>query len=249
MRPSTHFPPVTLAPDATAADRAAAAAFGVPEAAMRDPAAWQLVRSGRSLALCGPAGPDAVVVALDLAQGPLSRRLRQARRDDLLPRAVGLQKRPSPPFVFDATLGLGRDAMTLAHLGCRVVAFERVPAFACLVASAIAGTWLARNLTVHGGDAVAALRALSPAERPDVVLLDPMFETHGAAQVKKEAQACRALAGPPDDPAGLFAAARAAARERVVVKRDAKAPPLAPGPSFAVAGERVRFDVYLAPPR
>jgi hypothetical protein len=47
----------------------------------------------------------------------------------------------------------------------------------------------------------------------------------------------------------LFAAARAAARERVVVKRDAKAPPLAPGPSFAVDGERVRFDVYLAPPR
>jgi hypothetical protein len=84
MRPSTHFPPVTLAPDATAADRAAAAVFGVPEAATRDPAAWQLVRSGRSLALCGPAGPDAVVVALDLAQGPLSRRLRQARRDDLL---------------------------------------------------------------------------------------------------------------------------------------------------------------------
>jgi len=249
MRPSAHMPPVTLAPDANAADQALARVHGVPLARALDPTTWQLVRAGRSLALRGPAGPDAVTVALDLAQGPLSRRLRQARPDDLLPRAVGLHKRPGPPSVFDATLGLGRDAMTLAQLGCRVVAFERVPAFACLVASAIAGTWLARNLTVHGGDAVAALRALSPAERPDVVLLDPMFETHGAAQVKKEAQACRALAGPPDDPAGLFAAALAAARERVVVKRDADAAPLAPGPSFAVAGERVRFDVYLAPPR
>lgn len=249
MRPSTLVPPVTLAPDANAQDRAAAAAYGVPLAPSRDPSAWQLVRAGRALELRAPAGPDAVVVALDLAQGPLSRRLRQARRDDLLPRAVGLTRRPTPPFVFDATLGLGRDAMTLAHLGCRVVGCERVPAFACLVQASIAGTWLARNLEVRGGDAVAALSALAPDDRPDVVLLDPMFETHGAAQVKKEAQACRALAGPPDDPAALFAAARAAARERVVVKRDAKAPPLAPGPSFAVDGERVRFDVYLAAPR
>jgi 16S rRNA (guanine1516-N2)-methyltransferase len=249
MRPSSLAPPVTLAPDASDQDRATAAAFGVPVAAARDPTAWQLVRVGRALSLCGPAGPEAVSIDLDLAQGPLSRRLRQARRDDLLPRAVGLHKRPTPPFVVDATLGLGRDAMTLAHLGCRVVAVERVPAFACLVQSAIAGTWLQRNLAVRGGDAVAFLAGLAADERPDVVLLDPMFETHGAAQVKKEAQACRALAGPPDEPAALFAAAAAAARERVVVKRDAKAPPLAPGPSFAVAGERVRFDVYLAPPR
>lgn len=249
MRTSMDRPRVTLAPSSLATDLAHALAYGVETAAARDPASWQLVRDGRRLLLCSPAGPDAIAIDLDLAQGPLSRRLRQARRDDPLPRAVGLPKRATPPFVLDATAGLARDAMTLAHLGCRVVAVERVPALACLVHASIDGTWLARQLTVRCGEAVPLLRDLADADRPDVVLLDPMFETHGPAQVKKDMQACRALAGPPDDPAELFAAAMAAARERVVVKRDAKAAPLAPSPAFAVAGERVRFDVYLAAPR
>lgn len=249
MRPSGDRPAVTLAPSSVATDSALAAAYGLATASARDPVAWQLLRDGRRLTLVGPAADGGLVVDLDLAQGPLSRRLRQARRDDPLARAVGLGKAATPPRVLDATAGLGRDAMTLAHLGCPVLAIERVPALACLVAAAIAGTWLARTLTVRLGDALAALHGLADADRPDVVLLDPMFEEQGNAQVKKDMQACRALAGPPDDPAPLFAAARAAARERVVVKRDAKAAPLAPEPSFAVVGERVRFDVYLASPR
>lgn len=199
--------------------------------------------------LCGPLDGGIAAVDLDLAQGPLSRRLRQARRDDPLARAVGFGKRATPPRVVDATAGLGRDAMTLAHLGCPVLAVERVPALAMLVHATVAGTWLGERLTVRLGDAPTLLAGLADADRPDVVLLDPMFEEHGAAAVKKDMQACRALAGPPDDPAPLFAAALAAARERVVVKRDSKAAPLAPGVAFAVVGERVRFDVYLAAPR
>lgn len=249
MRPSGDRPAVTLAPSSVATDSARATAYGVPTAPARDPGAWQLVRDGRRLTLCGPVGDGGLAIDLDLAQGPLSRRLRQARRDDPLARAVGLGKAATAPRVLDATAGLGRDAMTLAHLGCTVLAVERVPALACLVAAAIDGTWLARTMTVRLGDALATLAGLADADRPDVVLLDPMFEEQGNAQVKKDMQACRALAGPPDDPAPLFAAARAAARERVVVKREASAPPLAGEPSFAVAGERVRFDVYLAAPR
>jgi len=249
MRPSSLRPTVTLAPSSVASDSTRAAAYGVPAAPVRDPGAWQLVRDGCRMTLCGPVADGALAIDLDLAQGPLSRRLRQARGDDPLARAVGLGKAATPPRLVDATAGLGRDAMTLAHLGCPVLAIERVPAGAYLVAAAIEGTWLARNLTVRLGDAVAMLAGLADANRPDVVLLDPMFEEQGNAQVKKAMQACRALAGPPDDPAPLFAAARRAARERVVVKREASAPPLAGEPSFAVAGERVRFDVYLAPPR
>jgi 16S rRNA (guanine1516-N2)-methyltransferase len=249
MRPSGDRPAVTLAPSSVATDSALAAAYGVPTATTREPSSWQLVRDGRRLTLRGPIADGGLTVDLDLAQGPLSRRLRQARRDDPLARAVGLGKAATAPRVLDATAGLGRDAMTLAHLGCPVLAIERVPALACLVAAAIADTWLARNLSVRLGDALATLAGLTDADRPDVVLLDPMFEEHGNAQVKKDMQACRALAGPPDDPAPLFATARVAARERVVVKREASAPPLAGEPSFAVAGERVRFDVYLAPPR
>jgi 16S rRNA (guanine1516-N2)-methyltransferase len=66
--------------------------------------------------------------------------------------------------------------------------------------------------------------------------------------VKKDMQICRLLAGPAEAPEPLLAAARAAARERVVVKRHHGAAELAPGVSFAVPGEKIRFDVYLAAP-
>ena len=43
----------------------------------------------------------------------------------------------------------------------------------------------------------------------------------------------------------LLAAARQAARDRVVVKRHAHHAPIGAGVSFEGKGERVRFDVYL----
>lgn len=201
------------------------------------------------MTLCGPAGRDRLTVDLNLANGPLARRVRSARRDEPLPRALGLHRRADAPTVFDATAGLCRDAMVLAHLGCRVLAMERVPALALLAHDAIAGTWLAARLTVRAGDSLAHLRAAAGTSRPAVVYLDPMFETQGSSQVKKEMQACRLLAGPPDPGDELLEAALAAATERVVVKREPRAAPLRPDPSFAVPGERVRFDVYLTEPR
>jgi 16S rRNA (guanine1516-N2)-methyltransferase len=136
--------------------------------------------------------------------------------------------------------------MVLAHLGCEVEALERVPALVMLVLDAIEESALAARLRVVATDAVAWLQGLSQQQRPAVVYLDPMFSESGSAQVKKDMQVCRALAGPPDDPLPLFLAARRAARERVVVKRHRDLAPIAEGVSFAVAGSRVRFDVYLA---
>jgi 16S rRNA (guanine1516-N2)-methyltransferase len=72
-----------------------------------------------------------------------------------------------------------------------------------------------------------------------------MFPAVGSAQVKQEMQVLRHLCGPPADPEALFAAARAAATARVVVKRHPGDPPLGGAPSFCVPGSRVRFDVYL----
>jgi len=141
--------------------------------------------------------------------------------------------------------GLCRDAMVLAKLGCQVTAIERVPALAMLAAAAIDGSELGTRLSVQTGDAETWLAGLSPEQAPEVVYLDPMFAESGKAQVKKDMQVCRALAGPPDDTAPLFALAKQVARERVVVKRHPDLPPLGPGVSFAVEGERVRFDVYL----
>lgn len=239
---------VTLAPGSRGEDLDLAARFGVPLAAARDPTCWQLVRSERSLDLRSPDAMGDLRVSLDLGSGPLLRRLRSSRRDEPLARAIGLPNRQDPPTVVDATMGLARDAMVLAQLGCRVVGLERVPALAMLVAAALRDAPFADRLRIEHAAAEPWLRALDAAAAPDVVYLDPMFDETGSAQVKKEMQACRALAGAPDDAASLLQAARQVARQRVVVKRHPHLPALADDVSFRVEGKRVRFDVYLTAP-
>ncbi|HEU4418798.1 MAG TPA: class I SAM-dependent methyltransferase [Planctomycetota bacterium] len=247
MPPRWNAAEVTLAGPAEARDLAQARRLGIAVTSLRDPNAWQLVRSKGSLELRGPP-PEAIRLALDLRAGPMARRLRNSRRDEPLPRAIGLARRTAPPSVVDATAGLGRDAMVLCHLGCEVTALERIPALVMLVLDAIEHSALAARLRVVATDAVPWLHGLTQEQRPAVVYLDPMFSESGSAQVKKDMQVCRALAGPPDDPLPLFHAARRAARERVVVKRHRDLEPIAEDVSFAVAGSRIRFDVYLVPP-
>lgn len=183
---------------------------------------------------------------MDARSSGLLRRLRTARRTDPLARAFGLHRRKAPLHLVDATAGLARDALLLAQLGCRIDAVERVPALAFVAHLLARETGLDRLVTVHAGDAIAWLEGCREAGRPDAVYLDPMFEEAGKAQVKKDMQICRLLAGPADaDPERLLAAARAVARERVVVKRHHGAAQLAAGVAFEVPGERIRFDVYL----
>ena len=248
MPSSPSRPEVTLAPSPRGTDLVHAERFGVPLAAARDPATWPLVRGPLGMALHTPA-PPGLTLELDLGRGPLARRLHQCRPTDALPRACGLQHATAPPFVLDATAGLGRDAMVLAYLGCRVVAIERVPALAFLTHAAVEGSSLARSLQIVAGDARDWLQQATPADQPEVVYLDPMFERQGEAQVKKDMQVCRLLAA-ADDPtevSALLTLARAVATHRVVVKRHRELPPVAADVAFAVAGERVRFDVYLRP--
>src|SRR5262245_41267816 len=245
MPPRWNGAEVTLAEPAPARDLEQARRLGIGVTDRRDPTAWQLVRSKGNLELRGPM-PDAIRLALDLRAGPMARRLRNSRRDEPLPRAIGLARRSAPLSVVDATAGLCRDAMVLTHLGCEVDALERIPALVMLVLDAIENSALAARLRVVATDAVPWLQGLTQEQRPAVVYLDPMFSESGSAQVKKDMQVCRALVGPPDDPLPLFLAARRAARERVVVKRHRDLAPIAEGVSFAVAGSRIRFDVYLA---
>jgi 16S rRNA (guanine1516-N2)-methyltransferase len=236
---------VTFAPPHRALDLDLCARFGIAPASDVDEAAWQLRRShDGELELRGPVSStgEPLCIRLDPRHGTLAHRLKTSGRKDALARAIGLHRRRDLAVV-DATAGLGRDAMVLASLGAQVTAVERVPALALLLYSATHGV-LPFELEVIPADARTWLR--TPPVRPvDVVYLDPMFGETGSAQVKKEMQACRALAS-GDDSDDLFAAARAAATDRVVVKRHRGAPPIAPTPSFSVGGERVRFDVYLA---
>jgi 16S rRNA (guanine1516-N2)-methyltransferase len=251
MSPSEDPAEVTLALPADDGDVQFAARFGV-RTAPRSPDRWQLCAGPEGFVLAAPRDEFELTVAP--ASGALATRLRTAARSQPLPRAFGLHRRRAPLRVVDATAGLCRDAMVLAKLGCIVTAVERVPALALLAADAVRRArpedGFGERLVVTCGDALALLRSLREADRPDAVYLDPMFATTGSAMPKKEMQACRALARAPDERevAELFAAAREAARERVVVKRHPDHAPLAPDPDFTAGGARVRFDVYLRSP-
>lgn len=151
--------------------------------------------------------------------------------------------------VLDATAGLGRDCFMLALAGCQVVACERHPVVACLLAD---GLWRAAasprtaetvaRIEFLAGSAVDAIAARDA----DVICLDPMFpERDKAALVKKEMRAFKRLVGADEDGSELLDIARRKARLRVVVKRPASAPPLGgAAPSHSVGGKAGRFDVY-----
>ena len=238
---------LALADDLDAATRTRAHELGVGgDSGGGDPAPLLLARRDGKLAIAwrtrGAPGPVAVDFASWLARAPM-----QGLRRQLLARALGRSCRTA----VDATAGLGRDALVLAACGCEVLAIEREPALFLLLEDGLRRAAvdprtrdLAARITPRLGDAREVLRALAP----DAVYLDPMFESAGGAQVKKELQALRLLLADDDGAAGhLLDVARAAARERVIVKRARKAPPLAAQPSFSVMGTRVRFDVYLRP--
>jgi 16S rRNA (guanine1516-N2)-methyltransferase len=160
---------------------------------------------------------------------------------DLLVRALG----PRVRTVIDATAGLGRDASALACAGYTVTALERAPALVALWQRAVADAALPAKLTFVAADAIAHLAHLAEDARPDAVYLDPMYDAGPrTAQPKRAMIDVRAAVGDDPDVDALFAAARAAARLRVVVKRPKRAPPLGANVSHALVGASTRFDVY-----
>jgi 16S rRNA (guanine1516-N2)-methyltransferase len=170
---------------------------------------------------------------------------RSAGKGLLLARAVGV-RRGASLRVLDATAGLGRDAYTLAALGCEVVACERSPIFAALLLDAAAradGDPALTRLHVQVGDTREVMRDSGF----DVVYLDPMFPARRkSALVKKEMQYMQAVLG-DDNGVELFGPALRCATRRVVVKRPVHAPRLAetPAPTHMLKGKTVRFDVYV----
>ncbi len=229
-------------------DAARCARFGIEVVDESPRPAWTLSRSDDArleLRTPGNVTPP-LCVHIDFDDGDLGRRLQTASKTQPIARAVSLHRRELPPSVFDATAGLGRDAFLLAKLGCKVTACERIAPLALLLEEAAERAPFADRIATVHDDAERALDALG-SDAVDVVLLDPMFPTQGRAQVKKEMQVCRLLAGMPGSLDVLVHRAFAAARERVVVKRHPHEQPLRPNPSFSIDGERVRFDVYLKP--
>lgn len=163
-----------------------------------------------------------------------------SRRQPLL-RALGRGARQ----VVDATAGLGGDACLLAWAGLEVLALERSPVVAALLADALENAPAgAPRPALLPGDARELLPALSPA--PGVVYLDPMFppRRRDSALARKAPRALRRVVGEDPDAGELLAVARRCATARVVVKRPPEAEPLAP-PDIQYRGKLARYDVYL----
>ncbi|MEW5757450.1 MAG: class I SAM-dependent methyltransferase [Pseudomonadota bacterium] len=201
----------------------------------------------------GPEAPGPIYV--DFLGGAVGHRRRfGGGKHQPIARAVGLGKGPAPSVV-DATAGLGRDAFVLACLGCKVTLVERSAVIAALVEDGLQraardaeiGALVTERMQLVQADSIDYLRALAPAQRPEVVYLDPMYpHRKKSALVKKEMRIFRALVGDDPDHPQLLAAALACAGKRVVVKRPKGAPEIeGPKPTMAIVSEHTRFDVYV----
>jgi len=162
---------------------------------------------------------------------------------DLLARSIGRRCRS----VVDATAGFGHDAFHLFHLGKRVVAIERSPVVAVMLADAIdrlVPSARSDSLQLICDD---ARRRITQFDPPDVIYLDPMFpdRQHRSALAGKEQQILRTLVGDDEDACGLLHVARSVALQRVVVKRPVWAGPLDLLPDLEYRGRAVRYDAYL----
>ncbi len=206
----------------------------------------RLTPTPAGLGLVDDDAPDLSPLVLDFSA---PRRL--TSKDDLV-RALG--HRAGVRRIVDATAGLGRDAVALAAFGFEVVAIERSPLMQALWRDALARCQPPR-LSWVSSDAIAALRAMEGEHAPDAVYLDPMYpDVERKAMQQRELRLVRAAVSADSDPgaadvvadnASLFAAAVAAARYRVVVKRPRWAAPLGETPAHTWSGASTRFDLYL----
>lgn len=194
--------------------------------------------AGRARGLVDDDAPELSPLVIDLAH---ARRL--SPEDDLL-KALGRAK--GVRTVVDATAGIGRDALALVAAGFEVTCCERALLVVELWQDALA-RHQPRGLRFVAVDAVAYLDDVAGTERaPEAVFLDPMYpHLDRKALQQREMRLLRAAAGDDLDVEVLFAAARRAARSRVVVKRPKKAPPLANDVAHSWTGASTRLDLYL----
>jgi len=192
---------------------------------------------------------------VDFVGGALGHRLRfGGGRGQPLARAVGI-KPGFNPVIWDATAGLGRDAFVLAGIGCQITLCERSPVLAALLDDGLQravlntdiSAWVQSRMTLRFDDSSHALAALSEAQAPDTVYLDPMYPAgKSSVLVKKEIRAVQRLVGEDQDSQVLLDAALAVARRRVVVKRPQRAGPLHNRtPDTSIESKKTRYDIYV----
>lgn len=251
-------PLVAIDPELQPAATKLAARYGLPVMA-NDATELQLELTREGLQLCWLKQPRVAPLQLSFTRGKQAWRQQQGGgRQEAVVRALGVQH-GHRPRVLDATAGLGRDAMMLAHSGCQVALLERHPALHALLDLAVqeaalherTGSWVRERVQVlPPGSLFPVLPTTVTEYAPEAVYLDPMFPEHSKkSQVKKDMQMLQALVGPDEDADQLLPAALALASHRVVVKRPARAPFLrGQQPSHQIQTKKHRFDVYMRRP-
>jgi 16S rRNA (guanine1516-N2)-methyltransferase len=169
--------------------------------------------------------------------------------------------------VIDCTAGLGHDAALLACMGFEVIAIERSPIIAALLADALdranqneeLRVALGGRLRIVNADAREFLsqqlitpsslrRSIAPSLEATTTCgyFDPMFppKRKSSAFAKKEIRMIRAIVGDDADAADLLAMARSILK-RVAVKRPNYAVPLADKPTAVIESKLVRYDIYV----
>jgi 16S rRNA (guanine1516-N2)-methyltransferase len=209
------------------------------------------------LALGALGVPYEQATRVDFSDPTLLYRLRTSGKRQGIGKAVGLDKTKAVVRVLDATAGLGRDALVLAHLGCEVELMERSPWVHALLEDGFRRAREAEEDIVRDavsrmrlvqGDAKERLRALAGSNNaPDVIYLDPMFPPRKkSAAVKKDIGTLQGLLGPDEDLEEVLMLALAVARKRVVVKRPPDQAEIAgPPPSFTLSGKATHFSIYV----
>ena len=155
--------------------------------------------------------------------------------------------------MLDTTCGLGRDTMHLAARGIEVVALERNRVMFELLSDALlrarADDLLApivARIRLQCADAHDWLSHCADDNRPDAIIIDPMFhDPSSKSAVKRESAILRALVPNDTDAIALVEPAIRVARHRVAVKRSRRGNALWGAPDMSINGRSVRFDVYL----
>jgi 16S rRNA (guanine1516-N2)-methyltransferase len=186
-----------------------------------------------------------------LAKKITLRRKQASFKKEPMAQALGLRKKSAlPPFLIDATAGLGQDSFILASLGLEVTMLERSPILHILLEDGLNRAQqdllvapIIGRMHLVKADAITYLANCEP----DLIYLDPMFsERKKSALNCKEMQYLQAVVGQDFDANQLLKTALACAHKRVVIKRPRLATPLVETkPTYSLTGSSCRFDVYV----
>jgi len=194
--------------------------------------------------------PD--ILKFDLAEGEVALRASKvSKSNETVAKAIGC-KSHYRPTVLDATAGMGRDALVMAMLGCKVIMQERNFAIYKLLENALNRLKgrsdfkpeIIERISLHQQNSIDSFQK---DQHVEVIYLDPMFPGRKkSALVRKEMRLFKLVAGEDIDADRLLLNSLNSGAKRVVVKRPKGAPQLAGRkPSHEILAKKFRYDVYL----